>query len=126
MASATAKDMNPQHNDANITEFIKSSCKFTRYPQLCVSSLSSYAGSLKPTLNDLMKAAMNVSLVNVCNISLWAADDLKIRSPDMSERERAALNDCIQNFDDTIDEIQKSLKEMEQLQRSNINPQMNE
>eukprot|EP00253_Pinus_taeda_P030222 PITA_30222 len=79
MASATAKDANPQHSDTSIAEFIKSSCQATRYPQLCVSSLSPYTGPPKPTLCDLVKAAMN-----------------------------------------------KSLKELEQLQRSNFNPQMND
>jgi len=125
MASATAKDVNPQHSDTSIAEFIKSSCQATRYPRLCVSSLSPYTGSLKPTLCELVKAAMNVSLVNARTVSVWAAG-LKGRSAEMSERERAALNDCIQNFDDTVDEIQKSLKELEQLQRSNFNPQMND
>ena len=127
LVSAIMVSANPQQNETNIAEFIKSSCKVTRYPQLCVTSLSSYAGSLKPTLSDLVKAAMNVSLVEGRTVSVWAADlEKKGTTTTMSERERAALHDCIQNFNDTVEEIQKSLSDMEQLKRGNLNPQMND
>lgn len=123
--SATTQDVNPQHSDRDVAEFIKSSCNVTQYPQLCVSSLSPYVGSLKPRQSDLVKAAMNVSLLNARNVSVWA-DGLKTRRSKMSERERAALEDCIQNFEDTADEIYQSLTEMQHLSQNAFNLQMND
>lgn len=126
MASATTdQEVNRQHSDTNIVEFIKSSCKVTRYTQLCVSSLSPYAGSLEPGLSDLVKAAMNVSLLNARNACVWAAN-MEKTSAIMSEKGGAALHDCIQNFEDAVDEIKKSLREMEQLRSNTFHSQVND
>lgn len=102
----------------DIVEFIKASCKVTLYPQLCVSSLCSYAGPLRPKLSDLVNAAVIMSLLNARNVSVWAARVGSARgATEISEREKAALNDCMENFGDTTDQIRDSLAELKHLRR---------
>jgi len=124
-ASTTDQDVKypVYYNHKDIAEFIRTSCNVTLYPQLCVSSLSSYAGSLKPKQSDLTMAAVTVSLVNARNVSVWAAG-LKTRRATMSKREKAALKDCVENFGDTTDQIHQSLVELEHLRRNTFKFQM--
>jgi len=72
------------------------------YPQLCVSSLSSYPGPLKPKKSDLVNAAVTVSLVNARNVTVWATGLKTRKAGTMSKRESAAFKDCIQDFKDTF------------------------
>jgi pectinesterase inhibitor-like protein len=102
------------YTHTDIAEFIRTSCNVTLYPQLCVSSLSSYAGRLKAKQSDLVKAAVTVSLLNARNVSVWAAG-LKAGGAMMSETENAALKDCIGNFRDATYEIRGSLYELKHL-----------
>jgi len=124
LGSAVAtKGLNPVHSLTHMAEFINTSCKVTLYPQVCVSSLFSYAGSLKATQSDIVKAAVQASLVNARNISVWATG-MKTRGATMSKREKAALVDCIENFGVTTDQIRESLSELENLRRNTFEFQM--
>nr|ABK22757.1 unknown [Picea sitchensis] len=122
-SGAATKVLNPVHSDAQMAEFIRTSCNVTLYPQVCVSSLSSYAGPLKPKQSDLVNAAVQVSLVNTHNVSVWAAG-LKTRRATMSKREKAALKDCMENFGTTMDQIHQSLAELKHLRRNTFKIQM--
>ncbi len=117
--------MNPPSSETGIAEFIKISCSQTKHPELCVSSLSSYDGSLKPTLGELAMAALNVSLLEVRTTSDWAAG-LKTRSGNISEGERAALENCVQNLQDTTDQLHVSLAGLKRLRRKAFDSQMDE
>lgn len=120
---AATKVVNPVHRDTHMAEFIKTSCNVTMYPQVCVSSLSSYAGTLKPKQSDIVNAAVQVSLVNAHNVSVWATG-LKTRRTTMSKREKSALKDCMQNFQTTTDQIHQSLAELKHLKRNTFKLQM--
>ncbi|GLJ13672.1 hypothetical protein SUGI_0217890 [Cryptomeria japonica] len=111
---------NPSGND-----FITSSCKVTRYPDVCVSSLRSYAASLqaKQSQSELVKAAVVVSLANARNTSAWAVT-LSKSSKSLSKIERSALKDCVDNFGDTKDQISQSLAELKNLKRGTFKFQM--
>jgi len=122
-SGAATKVLNPVHSDAQMAEFIRTSCNVTLYPQVCVSSLSSYTGPLKPKQSDLVNAAVQVSLVNTHNVSVWAAG-LKTRRATMSKREKAALKDCMENFGTTMDQIHQSLAELKHLRRNTFKIQM--
>jgi hypothetical protein len=99
----STKDVNPPHRHTKIAEFIKTSCD----PKLCVS-LSSYARSVKRTLSKMAKVTAYVSLVHVCNASVWASGMIT-RSANLSKGERATLGNSIENFQDIADELCGSL-----------------
>jgi len=125
LVSAATKDLNPPQRDTSTAQFIKTSCDLTQYPALCVSSLSSFPGSLKPTLTDMAKATANVSLGHVRNATNWISSQ-KGRSPNLSEPEKAALENCIQNFNDIKDELRESLAALKHLRRNTFDAQMDD
>nr|QIR83198.1 pectin methylesterase inhibitor 4 [Cunninghamia lanceolata] len=106
-------------------DFIESSCKVTRYPDLCVASLRSYAASLqeKQSQKELVKAAVKVSLQNSRNMTIWAVK-LSRRAADLNKRERGALKDCVENFGDTSEQIRESLAELKHLRPDTFKFQM--
>ena len=118
----TKKGQNPVHAHTATTEFIKSACKNTLYPDVCVSSLSPYGGSLKANQTQLVQTAVEVSLLKARNASLWALGLKRRRG--MNARERAALQDCIVNFGDSKDQLSGSLTELKHLRSKSFQWQM--
>ncbi|CAK9159541.1 unnamed protein product, partial [Ilex paraguariensis] len=82
-------------------------------------NLSSYSGPAN-TPNELAQAAVKVSL----SLALRASNDLaKLRS--QSKREKGALDDCVQQMGDSVDELSKTLSELKHLHRGTFQWQMN-
>ncbi|GMQ05038.1 hypothetical protein CsSME_00050235 [Camellia sinensis var. sinensis] len=86
------------------TSFIKSSCRATSYPALCVHSLSSYATKIQQSDKQLAQAALAVSLA-------------RARSTSVFPRERQAVKDCVENMGDTVDQLGKSIQELGRVSR---------
>uniref|UniRef100_A0A0C9RU42 TSA: Wollemia nobilis Ref_Wollemi_Transcript_12938_882 transcribed RNA sequence n=1 Tax=Wollemia nobilis TaxID=56998 RepID=A0A0C9RU42_9CONI len=103
-------------------EFINSSCKVTRYPAVCVATLSSYNGSLRAKQGELVNATVKDALLNTRNVSAWTT--VLSTSKGLSKRERAALKDCVENFGDTCGQMSQSLEELKQLRPAKFKFQM--
>ncbi|XP_068635033.1 21 kDa protein-like [Aristolochia californica] len=98
---------------AGTTDFIKSSCRATRYPALCVDSLSVYAPAIKRSRRQLAQAALAVSLVRVRSTAAFMTKTSK--GSGMRARDRAALKDCVETMGDSVDWLSKSMKELGQV-----------
>ncbi|KAJ6415343.1 hypothetical protein OIU84_004185 [Salix udensis] len=61
------------------TDFIKASCKATRYPELCVECLSGYAGVIQRDERRLAHSALSVSLARASSAAAFAAKLTKVR-----------------------------------------------
>ncbi|GLJ13595.1 hypothetical protein SUGI_0216050 [Cryptomeria japonica] len=109
----------------NADGFVKSSCKITPFPDVCVASLSSYAARLEAdkSQSELVMDAFKVSLSNAQPMTAWAVT-LYRRTPGLNKRERAALNDCVKDFGDTSDQISQSVAELKHLKPSTFKFQM--
>ncbi|KAH6755691.1 Plant invertase/pectin methylesterase inhibitor superfamily protein [Perilla frutescens var. hirtella] len=95
------------------TEFIKTSCSATTYPTLCYSSLSSHASAIKQNPKLLASAALTVSLKTAVSTS---ADMVKLsHTAGMMPREVSAMQDCVEELSDTVDQLRNSMAEMKQL-----------
>ncbi|KAI8022421.1 hypothetical protein LOK49_LG03G00992 [Camellia lanceoleosa] len=99
----------------NGTDFIRTSCGATLYPQLCYTSLSGYAKAVQQNPARLARVAIRVSLSNarvmvgyLSNVSSQADYGSEPRAP-------AALHDCVTVFGDAVDQISGSLKQMREL-----------
>lgn len=97
------------------TSFIKSSCKLTTYPQVCVSSLAGYAPTIKRSPQQLAQIALSVSLDKAQSAQTFITKLCKFKG--LKPREYAALKDCLEEMSDTIDRISKSVKELKSAQR---------
>lgn len=93
--------MPPKH------DLVRTSCVHASYPNICLRTLSSYSGLAK-TPRDLAQAAVKVSLARAHKASL---SQLK----NHNKREVGALNDCVVQMDDSVDELSETLEELHHL-----------
>ncbi|KAM0952750.1 putative pectinesterase [Dioscorea sansibarensis] len=89
------------------TDFIRKSCNATRYPDLCVSSLSSSAAAINSNPLLLASAASSMALSRLRSTrSLISA----LANTTSTGLESAALRDCVDALGDAIDQTSRSAK----------------
>ncbi|XP_028804391.1 pectinesterase inhibitor 9-like [Neltuma alba] len=102
--SAIARPPNP-------TDFIKSSCRATRYPVLCVQCLSGYASLIHQSQRQIAIAALSVSISRTRSCSSFVhklGQETRIKK----SREHRAVQDCIENMGDSLDRLRQSVQEL--------------
>ncbi|KAL6189881.1 hypothetical protein ACLB2K_036282 [Fragaria x ananassa] len=102
----------PSNNDS---DFIRTSCGTTLYPELCYTSLSRYANAVQSSPAQLAKVAISVSLSNAKRMAAFVSNLLRHANYGSDHRSAAALHDCFSNFDDAVDQIRDSLNQMKTL-----------
>ncbi|XP_004503384.1 pectinesterase inhibitor 7 [Cicer arietinum] len=113
-ASATGEQPPTTGNNGD-TEFIRSSCNTTLYPDICYTSLSRYANAVQQNPGQLARVAISVSLSKVHRIASYISNLTHEADYGASSRAVLALHDCFSNLDDAVSEIRGSLKQMRQL-----------
>ncbi|XVF10780.1 hypothetical protein REPUB_Repub07fG0212600 [Reevesia pubescens] len=93
------------------TEFIKTSCGATLYPDLCFTTFSSYASEIQASSKIL--ASKSLSLTLNTTRSAWKTLTELSRSKGLKPREAAALRDCVEQTSDSVDELKRSIGEMD-------------
>ncbi|XP_068331956.1 pectinesterase inhibitor 7-like [Pyrus communis] len=100
---------------SNDTEFIRTSCATTLYPDLCYTSLSRFASAVQDNPAQLAKVAIGVSLARARSMAAYVSNISRQADYGADSRAASALHDCFSNFGDAVDEIRGSLKQMRQL-----------
>ncbi|XP_057510376.1 21 kDa protein-like [Actinidia eriantha] len=106
------------------TEFIKTSCSITTYPQLCYSSLSTYASKIQANPKTLATTALSTTLSAIRSTKILTSKLSKSRG--LNPRVASALIDCIEELGDAVDQLQKSIQEMGQSENTHWGFQMND
>ncbi|KAH6761223.1 Plant invertase/pectin methylesterase inhibitor superfamily protein [Perilla frutescens var. frutescens] len=89
-------------------------CSAATYPTLCYSSLSSQASAIKQN-----PKLLTVSLKTAVSTS---ADMVKLsHAAGMTPREVSAMQDCVEELSDTVDQLRNSMAEMKQLTKGGTN-----
>uniref|UniRef100_A0A5B7C6A5 Putative invertase/pectin methylesterase inhibitor family protein n=1 Tax=Davidia involucrata TaxID=16924 RepID=A0A5B7C6A5_DAVIN len=102
--------MQPISASQSYTDFIKTSCNSTTYPSLCYKSLSSYASSVQTNPRKLCNAALTVTIEAMRNTSSIVS---KLAGQNgITKTEADSIKDCVENIEDSIDELKQSLKAM--------------
>ncbi|KAF8025916.1 hypothetical protein BT93_F2672 [Corymbia citriodora subsp. variegata] len=106
--SAAPRGHSAAHRGGDV---VRSSCSHARYPDLCLRTLSSYAG---PTDNprDVARAALKISLARARRASSYLSGQA---ASFRSKRERGAVADCLEQLSDTVDELGQSVAELKRL-----------
>ncbi|KAA8533844.1 hypothetical protein F0562_031361 [Nyssa sinensis] len=100
------------------TEFIKTSCSSTTYPKLCYTSLSTHASAIQTSPKLLAHTALSVTLDTAQSTSAMM---LRLsQSHGMKPREVAAMRDCVEELSDSVEQLRKSIGEMNELKGSNF------
>lgn len=91
------------------TEFIRHKCGGTSFPGVCFRSLSVYASKIKTSPMQMASTALSVSLVGARSTSAMIA---KLSAGHHGRGEAAAMQDCIDEIADSVDELRESMAEM--------------
>ncbi|GAU20724.1 hypothetical protein TSUD_231380 [Trifolium subterraneum] len=91
-------------------EFIKSSCRATRYPILCVQCLMRYSSVIGLSERQLAMTALSVSISRTRSSALFVKKLSKARG--IKPREYGAIQDCIENMGDSLDSLSQSVREL--------------
>ncbi|KAK4431615.1 hypothetical protein Salat_0923600 [Sesamum alatum] len=109
-AAATAAATNPA------ASFIRTSCRATTYPAVCVQSLSTYASVIQKSPKQLVMTALSVSVDRAQSTRTFVSKLTKFRG--LKPREYAAIKDCLEEVSDSVDRLSKSAKELKRLGRA--------
>ncbi|KAK7308692.1 hypothetical protein VNO77_42315 [Canavalia gladiata] len=102
--------------DSGDTDFIRTSCNTTLYPDLCFSSLSRYACVVQQSSSHLARAAVAVALTKARRAAAHLSREVSTNSAgDDGSGAFSALRDCFENLGDAVNEIRGSLKQMRRL-----------
>ncbi|KAH6828222.1 Plant invertase/pectin methylesterase inhibitor superfamily protein [Perilla frutescens var. hirtella] len=96
--------------------FIRTSCRATTYPAVCVNSLSTYAASINKSPKQLVTTALTVSVDKAQSTKSFVAKLTKFRG--LKPREYSALKDCLEEISDSVDRLSKSVKELKNMGRA--------
>ncbi|XP_019192509.1 PREDICTED: 21 kDa protein-like [Ipomoea nil] len=107
------------------TEFIKTSCQATTYPNLCYRSLSSHASEIGADPELLAKTALTVTLQTTKSTSAKLAK-LAAETYNLTRREVGAMRDCIEELHDSVDRIRRSMEEMKELSGPDFDMKMSD
>ncbi|GFY97257.1 pectin methylesterase 2 [Actinidia rufa] len=86
---------------------VKSSCSITMYPDLCYSAMASVPGMSEKVSSpkDVILASLNLTTTAVEHNYVTVKKLIKRKS--LTEREKTALQDCLETIDETLDELHK-------------------
>ena len=91
-------------------DFIKSSCRATLYPAVCVQSLLGYANAIRQSEEQLVLTALSVSISRTQSCASFVRKVAKAKG--IQAREHRAVQDCVENMDDSVDRLGQSAKEL--------------
>ncbi|KAH1074235.1 hypothetical protein J1N35_026563 [Gossypium stocksii] len=101
--------------DTSPTDYIRTSCSATLYPDLCYTSLSGYASQVQQDPARLARIAIGVSLSKARHMASYVSNLTCETAYGADPQASAALHDCFANMDDALDEIHGSLRQMRRL-----------
>ncbi|XP_052176900.1 21 kDa protein-like [Diospyros lotus] len=90
--------------------FIRTSCNVTTYPALCYKTLSPYATTIKLDPWSLCNAALSAAVTAAQKSSSTVLKLAKKKR--LKAREAAVIWDCIENIQDSIEELKQSANAM--------------
>lgn len=106
----------------NKHNFVRDACSVTTYRDLCIHSLAPFSSSARNSPGKWARAGVSVTIGEVKNVTQFLYE-LK-RNNLMRGRNRLALLDCIECFQNTIDELHKSLGILRKLSAREFDRQM--
>ncbi|XP_022733975.1 21 kDa protein-like [Durio zibethinus] len=111
----SSADYDASTTETNTTDFIRTSCSVTLYPDVCYTSLSGYANATEQDPARLARIAIGVSLSKARHMAAYISNLSRAADYGADPRASAALHDCFSNMGDTVEEIRGSLNQMRQL-----------
>ncbi|KAK1416041.1 hypothetical protein QVD17_31829 [Tagetes erecta] len=96
------------------TDYIRSNCETTRYPETCFTTLSNYSTTINHNPVRLATVAIHVALHTATHLSNYISN-ISNEFDSTNTRESAAIHDCSSVLKDAVDQIHNSQKQMRTL-----------
>lgn len=106
------------------SDYVQDACSVTTYRDLCIRSLAPFSDTAKRSPTKWARAGVSVTITLTKSVMRYLTQ-LK-RHTHMEERNLVALSDCIEVFQNTNDELHKSLYILRKLTASGFNQQMSD
>ncbi|XP_038701708.1 21 kDa protein-like [Tripterygium wilfordii] len=113
--SSAALDSADPPAESTGSEYIRTSCGSTLYPEVCYTSLSRYSSAVKSNPARLARLAIAVSLSHARRMASYISNLTREADFGTNTRASSALHDCFSNLGDAVEEIRGSLKQMRQI-----------
>ena len=111
---AIVTGVNPHNNSKNegTHAIVKSSCSSTRYPELCYSSVVAVPGATSnlASQKDVIELSINLTAKAVQH-NFFTVEKL-MATKKLTKLEKIALHDCLENIDETLDELHEALVDL--------------
>ncbi|MCL7022062.1 hypothetical protein MKW94_012758 [Papaver nudicaule] len=106
-------------------EYVRSACSVTRYQDICIRSLEAYSNSAKHDSRKWAQAAVTVTLAEAKNMTHYL-NKLKHKKSirKKGRRQRIDLSECIDCFEETVENVKNSLHELRKLNGKTFDVQM--
>ncbi|KAF5455288.1 hypothetical protein F2P56_024883 [Juglans regia] len=95
-----------------------STCQGTLYPDLCVSTLSSFPDLTSKSLQQIISATVNHTIYEVKSSSSNCTGIRKKLKNLLDPLEKRALDDCLELFDNTIAELRTTISDLFAMRKS--------
>ncbi|KAJ3672423.1 hypothetical protein LUZ60_007144 [Juncus effusus] len=92
------------------SDFIRSSCRVTRYPDLCLQSLSSFSPAAQHNPLELARFALTVSADHARSASTFVGQICDKSSA--HSHSGGPVRDCLENMADSVDHLRQAAKEL--------------
>ncbi|KAK9115790.1 hypothetical protein Sjap_014737 [Stephania japonica] len=109
----------PPPTKSNASDYIRTSCNVTLYPDLCYSTLSSYANTIHLSPRYLASLAVNLSLAEAKRADLYVRN-ITPHLSGFDPRTVAALGDCVSCYDAAVYQIKRSLRQLKRLKARDV------
>ncbi|KAJ4874083.1 Pectinesterase inhibitor domain protein [Raphanus sativus] len=90
---------------------LTSACSSTRYPELCISAVSTSGGVKLTSQKDVIEASLNLTTTAVEHNYFTVKKLIKNRKG-LTTREKTALHDCLETIDVTLDELHEAVEDL--------------
>nr|XP_010327317.1 21 kDa protein-like [Solanum lycopersicum] len=100
--------------------FVETQCRKTRYPEPCVTFLSNYVNPTSQDPQEIVHAALKVSLVRAIHTKTYIKNVLKEHNKQMKAKDHQAIKECLDEIYDGISQLTNSVIELQNL---NLNGQ---
>ncbi|CAI9768107.1 unnamed protein product [Fraxinus pennsylvanica] len=102
----------------NNTDFTRTSCETTLYPELCYNSLARYANVVQQDPGRLARIAINITLTEAELMPAYISNLTHQTEYGARADPRAvnALHDCFTVLSDAVEQLRSSLKQLSQLE----------
>lgn len=90
--------------------YVEDACSVTRYPNICIRSLASFSNTAKRDPCKWARAGVTVTIREAKIVSRYVANlKSSFNSTEGKNRNRIAVSDCVELFQDALDVLHSSL-----------------